>query len=386
MAFYKSYFIPAPNGGLHCRETSIQDTVDNVPDTGSIIKVQYAGVCHSDIHYYEGGYTLSENETLEFAARPGYGYPKVPGHEVSGIVHTLGGNVPPGCGVCIGDKVCVFAWMGCGNCAMCDTDETSYCVGSHTELGMCIDGGYTQYLIVPHYKYILPVPSNISMELGCTLSCGCLTAYNACNVAIGNVPGVIMKNASSFKIALIGLGGVGQWAMKILPFLLSKCQQQPNFKITGIDIDQIRLNGFHKSGDLNDIFVMQKTKPINIQVGDILSNVETPFNVVIDFVNNPSSFKFGTGILGAGGVLVSIGLYGGTGEVCLPLLALKKQKIIGVQTGSLKEFKELITLLQDSNITGPTITMYQLDDCMQAMSDLKAGNIPGRAILKCQYD
>ena len=384
MAFYKSYFVPAPNGGLICKETSLKDTVDNIPEKGSIVKIEYAGVCHSDIHYYEGGYPLSQSETFEFAKRPGYGYPKVPGHEVSGVVYALGRSVPPKCGIQIGDQVCVFAWMGCGKCVACDNDETAHCTGSGKDLGMSIDGGYAQYLVVPDYNNLVPFPSYLSMELGCTLSCGCLTAYNSCKTAIDNVSDVILKR-SSLKVAVIGLGGVGQWAMKLLPMLF---QQQSTFTVTGIDLDEIRLRSFVEAGDLNDMFVMQKTKPVEVLVEDMLAHAGTPFNVVMDFVNNPLSFKFGTRILGKWGVLVSVGLYGGSGEVCLPVLALKTQKIIGIHTGSLKEFKELVTILKDlkNPIKGPAITVYQLDDCMKALNDLKEGKISGRAVLKCQQD
>ena len=223
MATWKSYVIPGPQEPMQSVEKSLDETIKSLPKKGGLVKVHYAGVCHSDLHYHEGSFKLSETEKLEFQTRPGFGYPKVPGHEISGEVYALGSEVGAGdCSVAIGDKVCVFSWVGCDECLACSEGETGSCSGKRQEIGMCIDGGYAQFVVVPHVRHLLPLPSNVPMELACTLSCGCLTAYNACKTAIANIPDVVLRTSSTINVAIIGLGGLGQWALKAVSIAISK--------------------------------------------------------------------------------------------------------------------------------------------------------------------
>ena len=385
MAFYSSYFIPKPKTDLKHRECSLEETVSNIPKNGCLVKVHYAGVCHTDLHQLEGGYQLSDTEFMSFADRPGYGYPRVPGHEVSGVVYSLGADVCPNSSVMVGDKVCVFAWMGCGSCSMCEIKQSSFCTGSSScELGMCIDGGYMQYVIVPHVKYVLPVPSNVSMELGCTLSCGCLTAYNASRAAICNIPEPFHKVSSQLKVCIIGLGGVGQWTAKLLPLVISQGKIH-KLQITGIDVAEMKLDNLKRTGILGETFLIDKSKPVKAQAQGILASTGAGFHAVIDCVNNSATFELATLLLRNGGVLVSVGLFGGTGTISLPLLPLRRHKIIGIQTGSLKDFEDLLMFLEslEAPVEGPQLTIYSLEDCMKAVNDVKEGKMNGRALLKC---
>ena len=391
MASYKSYTIPAPNSALECQENDLQQTIENLPSNGGLVKVRFAGVCHTDIHYYEGGYTLSAGESLEFKDRPGLGYPKVPGHEVCGEVYALGTRVAldDSAAVKVGDLVCVFAWMGCDECEACSVEETAHCTGGSREMGISIDGGYAQFVVVPHFRYLLPLPAKVPMELGCTLSCGCLTAYTACKTAIANVPDLILKTAPCLRIAVIGLGGVGQWALKLLPLLVKEDLRYRNSRctlhITGVDCDDARLDRFLENTSITDKFVFDRSKPSGVLAQELLGTSDGFFHSVIDFVNNPATFSFGNTTLRKFGVLIAVGLFGGSGEVCLPLLALQRQKIIGIQTGSLRDFKELLTFLNrlQNTVEGPSIIVYPLSECMKALNDLKEGRVKGRAVLKC---
>lgn len=371
---------------MQCKERSLDNL--EIPANGGLVKVLYAGVCHSDIHYCEGEYKLSDNEQLQFFNRPGYAFPKVPGHEVCGVVAGLGSGVPHSYGVSVGDRVCIFSWMGCGKCECCNNGDTDCCRSlRRQELGMVYDGGFSQYVVVPDYRTLLHTPDTIPSELACTLSCGCLTTYNACKTMLDNIPNVILKSVSELHVAVIGLGGLGQWCLKLLPLLIKSRGLQPDcLRITGIDVSDERLEPHYRSKSIASKFVIDGSKLIADIEKDILSNVKgAPFHAVIDFVNNPLTFTTANRIILGHGVLVSVGLFGGSGEVRLPLLALKRHKIIGVQTGSLNSFRELLEFVGGigNDLEGPSIDVYPLSECNEVIKELKKGKIRGRAILKC---
>ena len=386
MANYKSYVIPEPNEALRCVEKNLEEAISNIPKKGSVVKIHCAGVCHTDLHYFEGGYSLSDTEVFEFKSRPSYCYPKVPGHEVSGEVYALGEAVPVDCGIAVGDKVCVYPWMGCEDCIACEEGENGHCSIGGKELGFCIDGGYAQFAVVPHYRNLFPLPSNVSMELGSTLGCGCLTAYNACKTVVDSFSELMVFRCSSqLKIAVVGLGGVGQWALELLPMLLPQ-DQRNKLQITGFDIDPNRLEKFAKNGSIAGQIVLERSKPADVLVRETVERLAgSTFHAVMDFVNNSTTFKLGNRILGKYGVLVAVGLFGGSGEVRLPPLAIMRQRIIGIQTGNRKSMQNLLKFLGDIEVPvkGPAIQVYQLSDCMQALKDLRDRKAEGRIILKC---
>ena len=79
--------------------------------TQVILKVKSAGVCHSDLHLWEGGYDLGDGTFLKVTDR-GVKYPVTPGHEIVGTVSEIGSDVK---GIAVGDEVLVFPWQGCGD-------------------------------------------------------------------------------------------------------------------------------------------------------------------------------------------------------------------------------------------------------------------------------
>ena len=378
---FRSYFITSPGVDLQCLKINLDEIIANLSADGVLIKVCSAGVCHSDLHQWEGGYRLSETEEIRFSDRDGYGFPKVPGHEVSGTVYAFGKNVQR---LGIGDQVCIYAWMGCGVCEMCLNEEDCFCAGSANELGFCIDGGYAEYVLIPHHRYILPLPKSISMDLGATLSCSCLTAYNACKAVVSNIPEAFLNNSSvELKVGVIGVGGLGQWALELLPLIVSQelCRK---LSITGIDINREKLESLKTTGLIQNTFPIVQSLPIEKQAEELIARVDSPYHAVIDFVNDPKTFDLGVRLIGNGGVLVPVGLFGGTGTLQLPLVALKRRRIIGIHTGTLKEFKKVLKFVEAnaSSIKGPEITHYKLEDCTKALTDLKERKVTGRAVLK----
>ncbi len=97
------------------------------PGPGSaLVKVEAAGVCHTDIHLISGGYDLGEGKKL--SAIGGNLLPLTPGHEIAGRVEALGGGTESS-GFKTGDEVVVYPWIGCGVCRKCRSGKENLCEG-----------------------------------------------------------------------------------------------------------------------------------------------------------------------------------------------------------------------------------------------------------------
>jgi D-arabinose 1-dehydrogenase-like Zn-dependent alcohol dehydrogenase len=155
------------------------------PEPGTVrIKVQACGICHSDTVTKDGLF-------------PGIQYPRVPGHEVIGLIDAVGPNVPRWT---VGQRVGV-GWNGgyCGYCDSCRKGNFFACETSTQVTGVTRDGGYAEYMIAPS-SALAVVPEQLSAEEAAPLMCAGVTTFN-CLRNSGARPGDV--------VAVIGLGGLG---------------------------------------------------------------------------------------------------------------------------------------------------------------------------------
>ena len=128
------------------------------PGPGEILlKVKAAGICGTDLHILSGKHPQ---------ARP----PLVPGHEFAGLVVNVGEGVDKNL---IGSRVGSDSYVGCGECIYCLTKRTQLCIKGTTELGINIDGGWSEYVVVPAGN-IYMLPENVDFFIagaGCILNC-----------------------------------------------------------------------------------------------------------------------------------------------------------------------------------------------------------------------
>jgi len=191
MAKMRAVQVSRPNGPLEIVERSIPE-----PGAGSVrIKVQACGICHSDTITKEGLF-------------PGIQYPRIPGHEVAGIIDAIGPGVPPRWKP--GQRVGV-GWHGwhCGYCDACRRGDFFACQTGAQITGITYDGGYADYMIASAPGLAL-IPEELSPVEAAPLMCAGLTTFNALRNS-GAQPGDL--------VAVLGLGGLGhlgvQFAVKM---------------------------------------------------------------------------------------------------------------------------------------------------------------------------
>ncbi|CAM4036991.1 NAD(P)-dependent alcohol dehydrogenase [Corallococcus exiguus] len=161
-----------------------------------LIEIKYCGICHSDIHTVRG----------EWGAAT---YPLVPGHEIAGIVASVGAEVKKHA---VGDRVGVGCMVdSCGDCSSCRKGEEQHCLkgmvgtyGATGRDGQLTQGGYSTHIVVTE-DFVLKIPKGIPLDAAAPLLCAGITTYSPLR-RWGAGPGK--------KVAIVGLGGLGHMGVK----------------------------------------------------------------------------------------------------------------------------------------------------------------------------
>ncbi|MBM2852305.1 MAG: zinc-dependent alcohol dehydrogenase [Candidatus Nitrosotenuis sp.] len=323
-------------------------------DVEVLVKVKAVGVCHSDLHLWEGGYDTGDG-FMKVTDR-GVKFPVTPGHEIVGTVTEIGDAVQ---GISVGDNVLVYPWIGCGICSACRVGNDNIC-DTPRSLGVFQNGGYAEYVLVPHFKFLANI-SGIDLDAATSLACSGLTAYTA----------IKKSNANSLhNMVIFGTGGLGLMGVQIARAIT-------NANIICVDIDDTKLALAKELGADN---VVNSKDPDAAQKIISLCNGKGA-DCIIDFVNAPPTVKMGLAVLRKRGNMILVGLFGGSIDLSLVTIPLKSITIQGAYTGNYNDMLELIGLAK-RGVINPTISKrYSLSDANTALEDLKARKIIGRAVI-----
>jgi propanol-preferring alcohol dehydrogenase len=355
----KAARIVEPNKPLIVSELELAEPKENQV----IINVKAVGVCHSDLHLWEGGYDLGEGSFMKVTDR-GVKYPVTPGHEIAGTIAKMGSSVK---GFSQGDNVLVYPWIGEGSCPACKAGNENLC-DAPKSLGVFQDGGYAEQILVPHFKYLAKV-SGIDLEAAASLACSGLTAYTAVKKANMNSPEYLV---------IIGAGGLGLMGIQIAKAITKA-------KVICVDLDDKKLETAKKMGAdfvINSNIIGSVTTGSGNAAQKIISLCNNKgADSVIDFVNAPQTAKTGLAILRKRGNLVLVGLFGGSVDLQLVTIPLKAITIQGAYTGNYNDMVELLELAKKGTIKQVISERYTLDQATDALEKLKQRKIIGRAVI-----
>jgi propanol-preferring alcohol dehydrogenase len=322
-----------------------------------LIRVRSAGVCHSDIHLWEGGYEGAEGKFLKTTDR-GVKYPLTPGHEVAGVIESLGEDSQDRFKK--DEKVLIYPWVGEGLCPACRAAEENLC-DKPRSLGIYNDGGYADYLLVPSYRYLVKIVDDIEMDAAATLPCSALTAYNA------------VKNAAlrpDDNVVVVGAGGLGLMAIQLIKSLYGS-------RVITLDLEKEKLKAAKENGS-DDI--------VNPKEGDVVKTImemthKNGTDAVIDFVNATKTVETDMQILRRRARVVLVGLFGGELNLSLISMPTRAYRLIGSYTGTLTDLVELVSLAERKIIRPVVSDKFKLDQATEALSKLKDGKIVGRGVI-----
>ena len=321
-----------------------------------LLKVDYCGVCHSDVHVHDGYYGLGNGKKLNLGDR-GIRLPVTLGHEVVGTIVAVGEDAID---ASVGEQRLIYPWIGCGECSVCQRGEENLC-GKPASLGIFKPGGYSEYITVPHPRYLVDLgdlnPANASL-----LACSGLTTFSAIKK--------IQPLHQEEYVIVIGCGGLGQLAIRTL-------RSDGISNIVGVDVSEDKREIARKAG------AKVVLDPRSLDATDTLTR-EADGNcmAVLDFVGNEQTVEFGLEVLKKGGKLVVIGLHGGELRYPIPFLVTKAVTIIGSYTGTLAEMKELVTFANQHDLLDIPVEIRALERAESAVEDLSNGKVSGRIILK----
>lgn len=347
----KSYEVCECGAPLRLREQATPEPAG----TEVLLEVTAAGICHSDIHFWEGIYDIGGGNVMRLADR-GLKLPLTLGHENVGRVVAVG---PEAVGVNLGDERLVYPWIGCGTCMVCRRGDEQLCLKPQF-VGAFRPGGFSDHLMVPHPRYLIDY-GDLTPEQAAPLACSGVTAYGALKKF-----GDLLK---SEPVVVIGAGGVGLMALAILRAMKAR-------GAVVVDIDARKREAAMQAGAL---------AVVDGRAADAAAQIQAIVNdriwAVVDFVGSGSTVKLGTDLLTKGGQLVVVGLFGGEITMPTPYIPMRAMTIQGSYTGSLPDLNELIGLLRTSPMPYMPVEVRPLDSVNRSLHDLKDGNVIGRVVL-----
>ena len=336
----------------------LQKVIKEAPKpTGTevLVRITRSGVCHSDLHIWDGYFELGGGKRFYVKDR-GCVPPFTLGHEPFGVVEALG---PRAKGARIGQKRIVFPWIGCGKCAMCKDEKDNMCTAMRT-IGVVRPGAYSSHLIVPHPKYLVDA-SGVDESFAATLACSGVTAYSAAC----KLPALTPRDA----VAVIGCGGVGLATIAVL-------RARGVRNIIACDVDEAKLATAKKFGAK---LTLDSRAPDAVQKLQALAKGNLAG--VIDLVGMPATAALGLGALRKGGRFVLCGLFGGELVLPLPSIPLRALSIAGSYVGNLQELKEVVALAKKKKLKPIPFATRPASDVNAILEDLKAGKVLGRVVL-----
>jgi len=276
-----------------------------------VIDIKYCGICHSDIHQARNEWSDYLEESI---------FPMVPGHEIAGVVKTVGSRVTR---FKVGDKVGVGCFVdSCRTCPECKRGLEQYCT-VHTDWtyngrdkdGVPTYGGYSERIVVDE-NYILRMPDNLPLDACAPLLCAGITLYS---------PLRHWQAGPGKNVAIVGLGGLGHMGVKIAHALGAETTVLSQSLKKQADGKRLGADQFYATAD-----------PATF------AKLKGYFDLIINTVSAQMDWNDYLNLLKVDGSLVVVGLP----EKQIPIgpfsLASRRRSLAGSSIGGIRETQEML--------------------------------------------
>lgn len=333
----------------------VEKEVPQPTGTEVLVKVTAAGLCHTDLHLWEGYYDLGGGKRLNLADR-GIKPPMTLSHEISGEVVSAGSDAGP---VKVGMRCLVHPWIGCGECTSCLRGEENICLKGRA-LGIVRPGGFSDYVLVPHPRYLIDIEGLDAAEAA-PLACAGVTTYSAIK-KLGD-------RIHSEPVLIIGAGGLGLMAIEVLKAMDAK-------GVIVADIDPIKREAAMAAGAMG---VIDAKAPDAAQ--QIIDATAGGAGAILDLVGATPTVSLAIQSARRGAHIVICGLMGGDITLSIPIIPMRPLCIEGSYVGTLDELRDLVALVKRTGMMPIPVVRRPMSEVNQAMNDLHHGKVIGRAIL-----
>jgi 2-desacetyl-2-hydroxyethyl bacteriochlorophyllide A dehydrogenase len=308
-----------------------------------LLRVKRVGVCGTDLHIFTGN-------------QPYLNYPRVMGHELSGIVEAA----PQGSHLAAGDTVYVMPYLSCGSCIACRAGKTNCCVRIQV-LGVHRDGAFTEYLTVP--QQFVHKAEGVSLDQAAMIE---FLAIGAHAVRRSGVQ-------AGQRVLVVGAGPIGMAAMIFA--------QLRGAVVTALDGRQDRLDFCTAS--------LGVSRGVGLGEGDeaqLSAATEGEFfDVVFDATGNPKAMERGFRFVAHGGSYVLISIVGADISFSDPEFHKREMTLMGSRNATAEDFKTVVDAMRAGHIPAALNThklaLADVPTQFKNLLDPKAGVI--KAIVAC---
>jgi len=331
----KAVQVDAAGGPLTVVERDIPQ-----PGDGQVrIKVQACGICHSDSLTKEGQW-------------PGLQFPRVPGHEIAGVIDALGAGIE---GWTVGQRVGV-GWHGghCGRCARCRHGDFVLCEKAQIP-GISYDGGYAEFVVAP-VEALASIPDDLSDTDAAPLLCAGITTYNA------------LRNSGARAgdvVAILGVGGLGHLGVQFA--------RKMGFRTVAIARGQDKASlakelGAHHYIDSRAQNVAEELQKLG------------GARVILATVTSGKAMSAAVGGLGLNGKLIMVGISEEPVEVPIAQFIMGRSSIQGWPSGTSADSQDTLAFSALSGVK-PMIEEFPLERAAEAYERMMSGDARFRVVL-----
>ncbi|MFF5017777.1 NAD(P)-dependent alcohol dehydrogenase [Streptomyces sp. NPDC001165] len=341
MTTVAAYAAPAAKAPLE--RTTIERRA--VGEFDVLIDIEFAGICHSDIHQ----------------AREGWGtaiFPMVPGHEIAGVVSEVGPGVTQ---YAVGDRVGVGCMVdSCRECENCLKGLEQYClkgnVGTYNAVGKDGEptyGGYSQKIVVDE-NFVVRIPDGLSLDVAAPLLCAGVTTYS---------PLRHWNAGPGKKVAVVGLGGLGHMAVKIAHAMgaeVTVLSQSLRKKDDGL---KLGADHYYATSDPKTFEELAGT-----------------FDLIISTVSAPLDFGAFLSLLRTDGALVNVGAPEEPISLNLFSVIAGRKTLAGSGIGGIRETQEMLDFCAEHGI-GAEIELISAAQINEAYERVLASDVRYRFVI-----
>ena len=322
----------------------IEEVADPAPVAGGVIvRVQGAGVCHSDLHITQGDVPLADT-------------PRTLGHENAGVVEAVGTGVTD---FRPGDPVAVFGAWGCGACALCRAGDENLC-GTGGWPGIAVDGGWAEFMSVPNPGHLIPLGGLDPVEAAPLTDAG-LTPYRAIRRALPHVP-------PGGSIAIVGLGGLGHLAVQIARAI------GPAVRVIAVDVAKEKLEA---ALALGADAAVDASGDAASEIRQLTGGVGA--HAVIDLVGSDASLRSAAAAVARAGIVVLVGIAGGS--LPFAFTGLPAECVFTTSAWGTRAELEALLGLAERGLLRARVERQPLDAVNEVLARLEAGGVDGRVVL-----
>ncbi|GAA4725813.1 NAD(P)-dependent alcohol dehydrogenase [Phytohabitans rumicis] len=281
-----------------------------------LIEIKFCGICHSDIHTAGDEWGMTT-------------YPVVPGHEIVGIVTSIGSEVTKHS---VGDQVGVGCMVdSCGDCVNCRKGEEQFCLngstltfGSIDNDGLPTQGGYSTHIVVTE-DFVLKIPDGLALDAAAPLLCAGITTYSPLR-RWGARPGT--------KVAVIGLGGLGHLAVKFARAMGAEVTVLSQSLKKQDDGLRLGAHHYHATSDPQTFEELAGT-----------------FDLIVNTVSAKVDLDAYLGLLALDGALVNVGAPAEPLSLNVFSLIMVRRSYAGSLIGGIRETQEMLDFCAEHGIS-----------------------------------